>query len=158
MLSKVQVLVIAAVLCLATVSCYKRQGYAGDSDVAATSGFSGGGGGAGGGGGGGGSGGDGKFFQDIFLHWKAPDHVEFGHIAESPSDWEQRYAHHPEHDLYEMGYHRGNHHHFRERHEKAAPHAGHFKTKVRWGDKKGGHGEHLWDYNHDGHHDEHGGN
>ncbi|CAB3371672.1 POU domain, class 3, transcription factor 3-like isoform X2 [Cloeon dipterum] len=131
MLSKVQVLVIAAVLCLATVSCYKRQGYAGDSDVAATSGFSGGGGGAGGGGGGGGSGGDGKFFQ---------------------------YAHHPEHDLYEMGYHRGNHHHFRERHEKAAPHAGHFKTKVRWGDKKGGHGEHLWDYNHDGHHDEHGGN
>jgi hypothetical protein len=29
--------------------------------------------------------------SDIFVHWKAPDHVEFGHIAESPSDWEQRF-------------------------------------------------------------------
>jgi hypothetical protein len=43
-----------------------------------------------------------------------------------------RYAHHPEHDLYEFGYHRGNEHHHRERHEKAAPHAGHFKTKVHF--------------------------
>ena len=28
------------------------------------------------------------------------------------------------------------------------------KTQVRWADKKGGHGEHYWDYNHAGHHDD----
>ena len=42
-----------------------------------------------------------------------------------------RYQHNPEHDHYEFGYRRGNEHHFQERYEKAAPHAGHFKTKVR---------------------------
>ena len=41
-----------------------------------------------------------------------------------------RYQHNPEHDHYEFGYRRGNEHHFQERYEKAAPHAGHFKTKV----------------------------
>ncbi|XP_059470491.1 adult-specific cuticular protein ACP-22, partial [Neocloeon triangulifer] len=87
--------------------------------------------GGGAGGGGGGSGGEGKFYHDIFLHWKAPDQVEFGHIAESPSDWEQRF-------------------------EKKDGHR--HQGKVRWGDKKGGHGEHLWDYNHDGHDGHDGGN
>ncbi|PNF21660.1 hypothetical protein B7P43_G11270 [Cryptotermes secundus] len=62
-----------------------------------------------------------------------------------------QYQHNPEHDHYEFGYRRGNEHHFQERYEKAAPHAGHFKTKVRWGDKHGGYGEHYWDYNHAGH-------
>lgn len=33
-----------------------------------------------------------------------------------------------------------------ERHEQGHGHQ--FKTKVRWGDKYGGHGEHIWDYNH----------
>ncbi|XP_065173550.1 uncharacterized protein [Atheta coriaria] len=64
-----------------------------------------------------------------------------------------QYAHVPEKDHYEIGHKRGNEHHFIERHEKAHPHAGEFKTKVRWGDKHGGYGEHYWDYNHDGHHD-----
>ncbi|XP_068082784.1 uncharacterized protein [Anabrus simplex] len=62
-----------------------------------------------------------------------------------------QYQHNPEHDHYEFGYRRGNEHHFQERYEKAAPHAGHFKTKARWGDKHGGYGEHYWDYNHAGH-------
>lgn len=25
------------------------------------------------------------------MHWKAPDHVEFGHVSEGPEDWEQRF-------------------------------------------------------------------
>jgi hypothetical protein len=25
------------------------------------------------------------------MHWKAPDHVEFGHVSEGPDDWEQRF-------------------------------------------------------------------
>ncbi|XP_072394851.1 uncharacterized protein [Diabrotica undecimpunctata] len=65
-----------------------------------------------------------KFFQ--YIHVPAKDHVEHGHK-------------------------RGNDHHFIERHEKEHPHAGEFKTKVRWGDKHGGYGEHYWDYNHAGH-------
>ncbi|XP_046980333.1 uncharacterized protein LOC124545452 isoform X2 [Schistocerca americana] len=77
--------------------------------------------------GGGGVGGHGKYFQ---------------------------YQHNPEHDHYEFGYRRGNEHHFQERYEKALPHAGHFKTKARWGDKHGGYGEHYWDYNHAGHHED----
>ncbi|XP_044252876.1 uncharacterized protein LOC123003899 isoform X2 [Tribolium madens] len=64
-----------------------------------------------------------------------------------------QYAHVPAKDHYEHGHKRGNEHHFIERHEKAHPHAGEFKTKVRWGDKHGGYGEHYWDYNHAGHHD-----
>ncbi|CAH1376698.1 unnamed protein product, partial [Tenebrio molitor] len=62
-----------------------------------------------------------------------------------------QYAHVPAKDHYEHGHKRGNEHHFIERHEKAHPHAGEFKTKVRWGDKHGGYGEHYWDYNHAGH-------
>ncbi|XP_071455392.1 uncharacterized protein [Hetaerina americana] len=62
-----------------------------------------------------------------------------------------QYAHQPEHDHYEHGHRRGNEHHFQERYEKAAPHDGLFKTKVRWGDKHGGYGEHYYDYNHGGH-------
>lgn len=65
-----------------------------------------------------------------------------------------QYAHQPAKDHYEHGHKRGNEHHFIERHEKAHPHAGEFKTKVRWGDKHGGYGEHYWDYNHAGHGDD----
>lgn len=63
-----------------------------------------------------------------------------------------QYGHHDGKDHYENGFRRGNEHHFQERHEKAAPKHGHFTTKVRWGDKHGGYGEHYWDYNHGGHH------
>ncbi|CAH0564247.1 unnamed protein product [Brassicogethes aeneus] len=62
-----------------------------------------------------------------------------------------QYIHVPQKDHYEHGHKRGNEHHFIERHEKAHPHAGEFKTKVRWGDKHGGYGEHYYDYNHAGH-------
>ncbi|KAK3928419.1 tRNA modification GTPase MnmE [Frankliniella fusca] len=65
----------------------------------------------------------------------------------------RRYGHHDGKDHYENGFRRGNEHHFHERHEKGAPKHGHFTTKVRWGDKHGGYGEHYWDYNHGGHHD-----
>ncbi|XP_052132532.1 POU domain, class 3, transcription factor 2-like isoform X2 [Frankliniella occidentalis] len=64
-----------------------------------------------------------------------------------------QYGHHDGKDHYENGFRRGNEHHFHERHEKGAPKHGHFTTKVRWGDKHGGYGEHYWDYNHGGHHD-----
>lgn len=37
----------------------------------------------------------------------------------------------PHDDHYEFGFRRGNEHHFTEKYEKAAPHQGHFKTKVR---------------------------
>ncbi|XP_073992304.1 uncharacterized protein [Rhodnius prolixus] len=62
------------------------------------------------------------------------------------------YQHVPKKDHYDFGYKRGNDHHYQERHEKAHPHHGQFHTKVKWGDKHGGHGEHYWDYNHHGHH------
>lgn len=62
-----------------------------------------------------------------------------------------QYIHVPAKDHYEHGHRRGNEHHFIERHEKGHPHEGEFKTKVRWGDKHGGYGEHFWDYNHAGH-------
>ncbi|XP_044759410.1 uncharacterized protein LOC123317102 [Coccinella septempunctata] len=62
-----------------------------------------------------------------------------------------QYIHVPSKDHVEHGHRRGEDHHFIERHEKAKPHDGEFKTKVRWGDKHGGYGEHYWDYNHAGH-------
>ncbi|KAK4310611.1 hypothetical protein Pmani_017830 [Petrolisthes manimaculis] len=75
------------------------------------------------------------------------------------------YAHQPSQKEYEFGFKRGNYDHTIERYEKAGP-KHNFKTKVRWEDSKGGHGEHYWDYNHtpkynddhgDDHHDHHGG-
>ncbi|XP_066945379.1 uncharacterized protein [Macrobrachium rosenbergii] len=69
------------------------------------------------------------------------------------------YAHQPDKKEYEFGFKRGNGYHTVERYEKGGPHHN-FKTKVRWHDAKGGHGEHYWDYNHapkyhDDHHDDH---
>ncbi|KAF6204967.1 hypothetical protein GE061_019134 [Apolygus lucorum] len=127
-------------------------------------------------GGGGGGGGGGKYFMDTIWEKPSPDLLEFGHVCEDPHNWEQRferlhlkdnrrqgqlfalhrYQHVPKKDHYEFGFKRGNEHHVKERHEKAHPHAGHFKTKVRWADKHGGHGEHYWDYNHHGHHGDEG--
>lgn len=56
----------------------------------------------------------------------------------------------PEKKTWKYGYKRGNHKHTIMRHEhgKAGKHP-HFKTKVKWHDKKSkGKGIHLWDYNH----------
>lgn len=56
----------------------------------------------------------------------------------------------PKKKTWKFGYKRGNHKHTIERHEhgKAGKHP-HFKTKVKWQDKKSkGKGIHLWDYNH----------
>lgn len=56
----------------------------------------------------------------------------------------------PKKKTWKFGYKRGNHKHTIERHEhgKAGKHP-HFKTKVKWHDKKSkGKGIHLWDYNH----------
>ena len=56
----------------------------------------------------------------------------------------------PHKKTWKYGYKRGNHKHTISRHEhgKAGKHP-HFKTKVKWHDKKSkGKGIHLWDYNH----------
>ncbi|KAF5271198.1 hypothetical protein FQA39_LY08205 [Lamprigera yunnana] len=81
---------------------------------------------------------------------RVPSETGFAEAVHAGSKYYQ-YAHVPAKDHYEFGEKRGNEHHFIERHEKAHPHAGEFKTKVRWGDKHGGYGEHYWDYNHAGH-------
>lgn len=57
----------------------------------------------------------------------------------------------PKKHTWKFGYKRGNHKHHIERHEhgKAGKKHPHFKTKVKWADKKSkGKGIHLWDYNH----------
>jgi hypothetical protein len=56
----------------------------------------------------------------------------------------------PKKKTWKFGYKRGNHKHTISRHEhgKAGKHP-HFKTKVKWEDKKSkGKGIQLWDYNH----------
>ncbi|KAG5898514.1 hypothetical protein JTB14_038468 [Gonioctena quinquepunctata] len=67
-----------------------------------------------------------KFFQDIYVAMEKPDELEFGHVRETPNDWEQRFEKINLQNLKRQG-------------------------KVRWGDKHGGYGEHYWDYNHAGH-------
>ncbi|XP_065173543.1 uncharacterized protein [Atheta coriaria] len=69
-----------------------------------------------------------KYFQDLYMAQESPEELEFGHVRETPHDWEQRYEKMNLRNLKRQG-------------------------KVRWGDKHGGYGEHYWDYNHDGHHD-----
>nr|XP_023015970.1 uncharacterized protein LOC111505405 isoform X1 [Leptinotarsa decemlineata] len=67
-----------------------------------------------------------KFFQDIYVAMEKPNELEFGHVRETPNDWEQRFEKINLENLKRQG-------------------------KVRWGDKHGGYGEHYWDYNHAGH-------
>ncbi|XP_037961661.2 uncharacterized protein LOC105382767 isoform X2 [Plutella xylostella] len=62
-----------------------------------------------------------------------------------------QYMHAPTHEDYDQGHRQGSDRHFTERHERARPSTGLFSAKVRWGDKKGGYGEHYWDLNHAGH-------
>ncbi|KAL0266355.1 UNVERIFIED_CONTAM: hypothetical protein PYX00_008925 [Menopon gallinae] len=66
-----------------------------------------------------------NYFQEIYMLQSAPKQIEFGHVYENPNEWEQRY----EKKDFDRNRHQG---------------------KVRWADKKGGHGEHYWDYNHSG--------
>ncbi|CAH1988157.1 unnamed protein product [Acanthoscelides obtectus] len=66
-----------------------------------------------------------KFFQDIYMAMEQPGQLEFGHVAETPKYWEQRF-------------------------EKLNLDNLHRQGKVRWGDKNGGYGEHYFDYNHGG--------
>ncbi|XP_045446597.1 protein PXR1-like [Melitaea cinxia] len=61
----------------------------------------------------------------------SPYNIEFGHVCEDPNNWEQRYEKKDFKNHRDMG-------------------------KVRWGDKKGGYGEHYWDLNHAGHTDDNG--
>ncbi|KAM3962915.1 uncharacterized protein ACR2FA_003012 [Aphomia sociella] len=71
-----------------------------------------------------------KFFQDFFSVQLSPYKIEFGHVCEDPNTWEQRYEKKDFKNHRDMG-------------------------KVRWGDKKGGYGEHYWDLNHAGHTGDH---
>ncbi|XP_043233501.1 uncharacterized protein LOC122387402 [Amphibalanus amphitrite] len=57
-----------------------------------------------------------------------------------------QYLNVPAHKQYEFGWKRGNPHHFIGRYEQAKDHR--FRTRVNWGDSKGGHGEHYFEYNH----------
>ncbi|GAB0090468.1 hypothetical protein DMENIID0001_052030 [Sergentomyia squamirostris] len=64
-----------------------------------------------------------QYFQDLFRFQLEPHAIEFGHVMENPKHWEERYE---RNDM-------KNHRH---------------QGKVRWGDKEGGYGEHVWDLNH----------
>ncbi|XP_072941016.1 uncharacterized protein [Epargyreus clarus] len=67
-----------------------------------------------------------------------------------------QYRHFPSAEDYDQGHRLGSDRHFTERHEHARPATGLFSAKVRWGDKKGGYGEHYWDLNHAGYAGDHG--
>ncbi|KAI8428474.1 hypothetical protein MSG28_007282 [Choristoneura fumiferana] len=88
----------------------------------------------------------------------SPYKIEFGHVCEDPNTWEQRYEKKDFKNHRDMGkgHRQGSERHFTERHERARPSDGLFSAKVRWGDKKGGYGEHYWDLNHAGHTGDHG--
>merc|ERR1719495_2720974 len=59
-----------------------------------------------------------------------------------------QYINVPAHKTYEWGYRRGNPEHNREEYLSQKDHT--FKAKLKWHDAYGGHGEHLYDYNHAG--------
>ncbi|XP_075970245.1 uncharacterized protein LOC142972818 isoform X2 [Anticarsia gemmatalis] len=67
-----------------------------------------------------------------------------------------QYRHFPTTEEFNQGHRLGSERHFTERHERARPSEGLFSAKVRWGDKKGGYGEHYWDLNHAGNVGNHG--
>uniref|UniRef100_A0A6G1SPZ0 Uncharacterized protein n=1 Tax=Aceria tosichella TaxID=561515 RepID=A0A6G1SPZ0_9ACAR len=60
-----------------------------------------------------------------------------------------QYASVPYPYAWDFGYKRGNPYHTIERYEHGK--GPHFQTKVKWSDKHGGYGVHVWDYNHDDH-------
>ncbi|KAL1436063.1 hypothetical protein MTO96_010819 [Rhipicephalus appendiculatus] len=53
----------------------------------------------------------------------------------------------PAHGQHRFGYRKGNDQHFTGRLELA--NGPHVKSVVVWADRKGGHGKHIWDYNHE---------
>jgi len=57
-----------------------------------------------------------------------------------------QYINVPAHKVYEWGYRRGNPGHNREQYLSLKDHT--FKSKLKWADAYGGHGEHYYDYNH----------
>ncbi|XP_050457945.1 uncharacterized protein LOC126854870 [Cataglyphis hispanica] len=65
----------------------------------------------------------GQYFQDIFSEHLAPLKIEFGHVCENPSEWEQRF----EQRDFDNNHHSG---------------------KIKWGNKYGNYGEQYWDLNH----------
>ncbi|XP_011645902.1 uncharacterized protein LOC105432680 [Pogonomyrmex barbatus] len=65
----------------------------------------------------------GQYFQDIFSEHLAPLKIEFGHVCENPSEWEQRF-------------------------ERKDFDNNRYSGKVKWGNKNGEYGEQYWDLNH----------
>ncbi|XP_077270300.1 uncharacterized protein LOC143901719 [Temnothorax americanus] len=65
----------------------------------------------------------GQYFQDIFSEHLAPLKVEFGHVCENPTEWEQRI-------------------------ERKDFDNNRYSGKVKWGNKNGEYGEQYWDLNH----------
>ncbi|XP_011869334.1 PREDICTED: uncharacterized protein LOC105562838 [Vollenhovia emeryi] len=65
----------------------------------------------------------GQYFQDIFSEHLAPLKIEFGHVCENPTEWEQRF-------------------------ERKDFDNNRYSGKVKWGNKNGDYGEHYWDLNH----------
>ncbi|XP_071644689.1 uncharacterized protein [Temnothorax longispinosus] len=65
----------------------------------------------------------GQYFQDIFSEHLAPLKVEFGHVCENPTEWEQRF-------------------------ERKDFDNNRYSGKVKWGNKNGEYGEQYWDLNH----------
>ncbi|CAD6225404.1 GSCOCG00005662001-RA-CDS [Cotesia congregata] len=61
--------------------------------------------------------------NNIFMEHSKPLELEFGHVFENPSKWEQRF-------------------------EKNDIENKRFQGKVRWGNNDGNYGEHYWDLNH----------
>ncbi|XP_023330593.1 uncharacterized protein LOC111702991 [Eurytemora carolleeae] len=57
-----------------------------------------------------------------------------------------QYINVPAHKVFEWGYRRGNPSHNREQYLSQKDHT--FKSKLKWSDAYGGHGEHYFDYNH----------
>jgi len=66
-----------------------------------------------------------------------------------------QYINVPAHKVFEWGYRRGNPDHNREQYLSQKDHT--FKSKLKWHDAYGGHGEHFFDFNHGdaGYHAEH---
>ncbi|XP_025988111.2 uncharacterized protein LOC105207666 [Solenopsis invicta] len=65
----------------------------------------------------------GQYFQDIFSEQLTPFKLEFGHVCENPSEWEQRF-------------------------ERKDFDNNRYSGKVKWGNRNGEYGEQYWDLNH----------
>ncbi|XP_026828925.1 uncharacterized protein LOC105282283 [Ooceraea biroi] len=65
----------------------------------------------------------GQYFQDIFSEHLEPLKIEFGHVYENPSEWEQKF-------------------------ERKDFDNNRYSGKIKWGNRKGEYGEQYWDLNH----------